>query len=249
MTTAQLKVLEDDPLAERRQPASQLGPQVHGIRHARPRPHLPQVRGQQIRHVRGRNLAEHKKLKGTRRERPLDEVAVEKCGFYLPPDARYDYLLNLPEKPTSPRRSSPLWSRSRSTSPSSRAASPRTSTSSLSASPSRRSFPSSSSRTSPTSPRRPPATPSALSTSTSSATSPSRRGRVAASSSRRAPLSASWSRSSSLSTGRSSIRPAARAACSSSRPASSRSAASGRRRLSSSPTARRRPSRPSTSPR
>jgi type I restriction enzyme M protein len=42
--------------------------------------------------------AEYKKLKGTRRERPLDEIAVEKCGFYLPPAARYDYLLNLPEK-------------------------------------------------------------------------------------------------------------------------------------------------------
>jgi type I restriction enzyme M protein len=25
--------------------------------------------------------AEYKKLKGTRRERPLDEIAVEKCGF------------------------------------------------------------------------------------------------------------------------------------------------------------------------
>ena len=33
-----------------------------------------------------------------RRERPIDEIAIEKCGFYLPPGARYDYLLNLPEK-------------------------------------------------------------------------------------------------------------------------------------------------------
>lgn len=42
--------------------------------------------------------AEFKKLKGSRRERPIDEIAIEKCGFYLPPEARYDYLLNLPEK-------------------------------------------------------------------------------------------------------------------------------------------------------
>jgi type I restriction enzyme M protein len=41
---------------------------------------------------------EYKKLKGTRRERPIDEIAIEKCGFYLPPEARYDYLLTLPEK-------------------------------------------------------------------------------------------------------------------------------------------------------
>lgn len=42
--------------------------------------------------------AEYKKHKGSRRERPIDEIAIEKCGFYLPPEARYDYLLNLPEK-------------------------------------------------------------------------------------------------------------------------------------------------------
>ncbi|HWR10850.1 MAG TPA: N-6 DNA methylase [Rectinemataceae bacterium] len=38
------------------------------------------------------------KLKGTRRERPIEEIAIEKCGFFLPPKARYTYLLNLPEK-------------------------------------------------------------------------------------------------------------------------------------------------------
>ncbi|RJP90509.1 MAG: SAM-dependent DNA methyltransferase [Desulfobacteraceae bacterium] len=42
--------------------------------------------------------SEFKKLKTTRRERPIHEIAIEKCGFYLPPEARYDYLLNLPEK-------------------------------------------------------------------------------------------------------------------------------------------------------
>jgi type I restriction enzyme M protein len=43
-------------------------------------------------------LAEYAKLKGTRREKPLHEIAIEKCGFYLPEHARYDYLLNLPEE-------------------------------------------------------------------------------------------------------------------------------------------------------
>lgn len=41
---------------------------------------------------------EFKKLQGTRRERSLEEIAIEKCGFYLDAKARYDYLLNLPEK-------------------------------------------------------------------------------------------------------------------------------------------------------
>jgi len=43
-------------------------------------------------------VAEHAKLKGSRREKPLSEVAIEKCGFYLPEHARYDYLLNRPEE-------------------------------------------------------------------------------------------------------------------------------------------------------
>ena len=43
-------------------------------------------------------LAEYSKLKGTRRERTLQEIAIERCGFALGPSARYDYLLNLPEK-------------------------------------------------------------------------------------------------------------------------------------------------------
>ena len=42
-------------------------------------------------------IAEYQKLKGTRREKKLSDIAVEKCGFYLPDHARYDYLLNLPE--------------------------------------------------------------------------------------------------------------------------------------------------------
>lgn len=41
---------------------------------------------------------EFAKLSGTRREKSIDKIAIEKCGFYLPPRARYDYLLNLPEQ-------------------------------------------------------------------------------------------------------------------------------------------------------
>ncbi|MCL1851817.1 MAG: type I restriction-modification system subunit M [Peptococcaceae bacterium] len=40
---------------------------------------------------------EYEKNKGTRAERPLHEIAIEKCGYYLPPVAKFDYLLNLPE--------------------------------------------------------------------------------------------------------------------------------------------------------
>ncbi len=43
-------------------------------------------------------LAEYSKLKGTRREKPISEIAIEKCGFYLPDRARYDFLLTLPEE-------------------------------------------------------------------------------------------------------------------------------------------------------
>src|SRR5437667_10000165 len=43
-------------------------------------------------------MAEYQKLKGTRREKKLSDIAIEKCGFYLPDHARYDHLLNLPEK-------------------------------------------------------------------------------------------------------------------------------------------------------
>ncbi|WPL19589.1 Type I restriction-modification system methyltransferase subunit [Thiorhodovibrio winogradskyi] len=41
--------------------------------------------------------AEFDQLKGTRREKPLAEIAIARCGFYLPSHARYHYLLNLPE--------------------------------------------------------------------------------------------------------------------------------------------------------
>ena len=40
--------------------------------------------------------AEYEQDKGTRMERSIEEIALEKCGFYLPDNARFDYLLNLP---------------------------------------------------------------------------------------------------------------------------------------------------------
>lgn len=48
-------------------------------------------------------LAEYQKLKGKRRERSLQDIAIEKCGFALGPQARYDYLLSLPEKEDIPK--------------------------------------------------------------------------------------------------------------------------------------------------
>ena len=41
--------------------------------------------------------AEYERLKGSRREKSLPEIAVAMCGFYLPDQARYGYLLHLPE--------------------------------------------------------------------------------------------------------------------------------------------------------
>lgn len=43
-------------------------------------------------------MAQYTRLKGTRREKPVSEIAIEKCGFYLTAHARYDYLLKLPEE-------------------------------------------------------------------------------------------------------------------------------------------------------
>ena len=42
--------------------------------------------------------AEYEALKGARREKPLSDIAIEKCGFYLPENAHYDCLLALPEQ-------------------------------------------------------------------------------------------------------------------------------------------------------
>ncbi|MEA5508564.1 class I SAM-dependent DNA methyltransferase [Crocosphaera sp. UHCC 0190] len=43
-------------------------------------------------------IEEYEKLQGGRRQKGVEQIAIEKCGFYLPENARYNYLLNLPEK-------------------------------------------------------------------------------------------------------------------------------------------------------
>lgn len=42
-------------------------------------------------------LAEYEKLKGSRREKTIKEIAVDKCGFYLPEKAYYDYVNDAPD--------------------------------------------------------------------------------------------------------------------------------------------------------
>lgn len=42
--------------------------------------------------------AEYASLLGTRRETPIHDIALTICGFYLPAEAEYDYLLTLPEE-------------------------------------------------------------------------------------------------------------------------------------------------------
>ena len=42
-------------------------------------------------------LREYEELKGSRREKTIQEIAIE-MQFYLPDNARYDYLLNLSEE-------------------------------------------------------------------------------------------------------------------------------------------------------
>lgn len=49
-------------------------------------------------------LVEYNKLKGTRMERAIHEIAIEKCGFYLPEEARYEFLLDLPETENIPEK-------------------------------------------------------------------------------------------------------------------------------------------------
>jgi type I restriction enzyme M protein len=43
-------------------------------------------------------VEEYEALKGGRREKKIEEIAIEKCGFYLPEQSRYSYLLNLSEE-------------------------------------------------------------------------------------------------------------------------------------------------------
>ena len=40
---------------------------------------------------------EYAKLKGSRREKLRIEISIEKCGFYLPEEAYYDYINDAPD--------------------------------------------------------------------------------------------------------------------------------------------------------
>lgn len=42
-------------------------------------------------------MAEYEKYKGTRMEKDLKSIAIEKCGFYLPERAYYDFINNAPD--------------------------------------------------------------------------------------------------------------------------------------------------------
>ena len=46
---------------------------------------------------------ESHRLQGTRRARSVEDIAIERCGFYLRAEARYEHLLNLPEKEDIPK--------------------------------------------------------------------------------------------------------------------------------------------------
>ncbi len=41
--------------------------------------------------------AEHAALKGTRREKSIKDIAIDKCGFFLPECAYYDFIVNSPD--------------------------------------------------------------------------------------------------------------------------------------------------------
>jgi type I restriction enzyme M protein len=48
--------------------------------------------------VKAEIAAEMASQKKSRMQQKIEDIAILKCGFYLPPEAEYDYLLNLPEK-------------------------------------------------------------------------------------------------------------------------------------------------------
>ena len=41
--------------------------------------------------------AEYNRLKGSRMEKSIKEISIEKCGFYLPECAYYDFVNNAPD--------------------------------------------------------------------------------------------------------------------------------------------------------
>ena len=82
----------------RGQPPRQLGPEIQRVRDAGARADLPEIADNNYRRHKADIVAEYQKRKGTRREKKISDIAIEKCGFDLHDHARYDHLLNLPEE-------------------------------------------------------------------------------------------------------------------------------------------------------
>lgn len=98
MTQEQLKILEDNlwSAADKLRAESGLKPSQYST----PVLGLIFLRFASIRYnkVKKEIIAEFEAKKNTRNAEKIEDIALLKCGFYLPEKAEYDYLLNLPEK-------------------------------------------------------------------------------------------------------------------------------------------------------
>lgn len=98
MTQEQLKQLEDNlwSAADKLRAESGLKPSQYSV----PVLGLIFLRFASIRYsrVKAEIMAEFEAMKDTRNVTKIEDIALLKCGFYLPPEAEYDYLLNLPEQ-------------------------------------------------------------------------------------------------------------------------------------------------------
>ncbi|NVO04270.1 MAG: SAM-dependent DNA methyltransferase, partial [Bacteroidetes bacterium] len=104
MTQEQLKELEDNlwSAADKLRAESGLKPSQYSI----PVLGLIFLRFASIRYnrVKSEIIAEFEQSKNTRNVKKIEDIALLKCGFYLPEKAEYDYLLNLPEAENIPKR-------------------------------------------------------------------------------------------------------------------------------------------------
>jgi type I restriction enzyme M protein len=98
MTAEQLKELEDklwqaaDKLrVDSGLKASEYATPILGLIFLR----FASIRYNKVKKEIDKEIAAHK---NSRMQRQRHEIAIEKCGFYLPPEAEYEYLLSLPEK-------------------------------------------------------------------------------------------------------------------------------------------------------
>jgi len=98
MTTEQLKELEDNLWKAADKLRADSG--LKASEYSTPILGLIFLRFASIRYnkVKAEIKAELKAQQKSRNQMKEEEIAILKCGFYLPPEAEYDYLLNLPEK-------------------------------------------------------------------------------------------------------------------------------------------------------